>query len=120
MEGRVDAGIKNHLSKRFDLDARIEAGEVVKDLLEHPGWHFIDQIVDEFEGRGEIALETLRHEAAWAATIEKSVKYAQARGAQSGLVFHRDVVASVLASAERAQAELTKAQREADAEGGGS
>jgi uncharacterized protein YdaU (DUF1376 family) len=120
VEGRTDPGVLNHLKSRWEPDARIEAAQAIQQLTEHPGWHLLEQIVDEFEERGDAKLHDLRHEAAMAATVERSVKYAQARGTQSGMTFHRDVVRSVIASAERAADELRKRQREAGAEEGGS
>ena len=116
MEGRVDPGVKNHLQKRWTPDARIEAGETIESLLEHPGWGVLEQVVDEFVERGEATLRRLAHETALSVDPADAVKYATHHGNQDGLRFHADVVESILASARKAADELKKAaQREADA-----
>lgn len=106
MEGKSDPGVLNYLSKHRSLGERVDAADLMDSLLEHPGWGYLERIVDEMAERHG---ENLAREAdivARSVDPEQAIRYAGMKGVVNGLTFHRDVVASVLKSAKTAAQKL--------------
>jgi hypothetical protein len=108
VEGRPDPGVKNHLRNTRSLQQRIDLAELIQSLTEHPGWALMDELVEEHRLRGAANLAKQADQVALSMEMQKRIDYAKHVGAQSGITFHRDVVASVLDSAKTAAAELKK------------
>lgn len=108
MEGRVDPGVKNYLADKRSLHERVEIADVFESLTSHPGWVLMDEIVSEMHDRGEERLQQLALKRAMSTEVADAIDFAQRRGVQNGLVFHRDVVASVLDSAKTAAEQLKR------------
>jgi hypothetical protein len=110
VEGRPDPGVKNYLRDTRSLHERLELGELLQSLIDHPGWAAMDEIVDELRTRGFESLAS--------GSLPEYAAIAQRLGVQNGMAFHRDVVASALDSAKTAADELKRtADLEQAAEG---
>lgn len=110
MAGKPHASITNRLSATWTLGERADAEETMRSLTEHPGWALMDSLVEQTL---EAGMATLIH-----GGIKEQAEYAQKLAVLDGMTFHRDVVASVVASAQTARADLKRsAALEVAAEG---
>jgi hypothetical protein len=109
MHGKPDNGLKNYLREAWSLSERVERGDVIASLMEHPGWALLEEIVGDAYSRG---LDNLVH-----GGLKEQAEYAERLGVHNGMRFFADAAASVLASAGSAREQLAKrAERDAAAE----